>query len=489
MTGSIGKATLAETLVGAVANDDGASVRTLLLEMNDVIKNDGKRSSGTYPLRFAPVGRHLNHLATAMGEHRRGTTSKRLQKQWVQLERELERYVARYPALKPVLSQSIAESDLEAFANFSTRRQGSRDPRFYATIVLLIVDLFEHDYYSNAEPDEGEPDSRPGFDVSFLEFATPDCERDLPERLREEVLARLEAPGKAPKAGVAHPSINVEYTFKSEKVPLLENFVDHYASPVDGCAHFICYRPRFENPTELIKSFIAIKPPNQRSKEAQARNKHSFGFVHVYTQPSMGAQHRISLGEVLPLDDGVCFVGGQRLRHPDHPLQQLPLSALKVIAVAWNAVESFEYVFGGVVMSATYQRRHLVSCLALRATTINKSTDLTARPVSLDKLEEDLLADAEVEKTLPGYGDRFKLDARHVASRIAALTNNSPKWEVPASFRISEPDGDHAALERHHVEKAISELGTPNKPKFVNGEGTPFSFWNSLRFAPLVSQE
>ena len=56
--------------------------------------------------------------------------------------------------------------------------------------------------------------------------------------------------------------------------------------------------------------------------------------MHVYEPPedTTGKMRRLSLGRVLPMDDGVYLVGGQR---DDHARRE-PFKSLKVLALPWE---------------------------------------------------------------------------------------------------------------------------------------------------------
>jgi len=484
MTKSSTATSLAELLAKAIADGQASQVERCLAEVDRIVRQDGRNSGGgVYPLRFSSLARYVHYLALSIAEGQRAGTATKLRPAWAALREEITAFTSKHVALQDYLSRIFSEHDLDHFATMSTRRTGSQDKKLYPTIVLFIVDRFE------AGAKEGAEGS--GRENPFLAFAIPEGERDLPARLRSFVVERLQSPTSGGTNPVKHPAINVEYTFSGENLPRLRGFMENFESPEDKGAHFICYRPRHENPAQLVKSFIAIKPPQRRGYESQMRNLQSYGFVHLYEQPDMGAQKRISLGEVLPLEDGVCFVGGQRTLRERQPLYAQPLNALKVIAVSWNAIENLEYVFGGVAMSATYQRKHLVSCVALKATSIHHSKFLSLQPVRLDQLVDDLKKDAATEAKMPGYDDRYKKDVDWVATRIATLANNDPSnWEVPPNhYAVGGKGEDRASLEGHNIDAALAQLGTENRPKFKSEKGKAFTFWTGLRFGPLISKE
>ncbi|WJI40941.1 hypothetical protein [Mesorhizobium opportunistum] len=101
------------------------------------------------------------------------------------------------------------------------------------------------------------------------------------------------------------------------------------------------------------------------------------------------------------------------------------------------------------------------------------------------------MTDTSVEATMPGYGPKYARDVADTCRRIAALTNNdATRWEVPAKYQtVARSNADHAALERHDVDRATAALGTVDNPKFVDADGVAFSFWSGLRFGPLIAKE
>jgi hypothetical protein len=72
------------------------------------------------------------------------------------------------------------------------------------------------------------------------------------------------------------------------------------------------------------------------------------------------------------------------------------------------------------------------------------------------------------------------------------LANNDPfDWDIPPGyFKKGRRGGldDRGPLERHHIDEAIAEaVGTKGNPKYQSRDGRDFSFWEHLRFGPLVA--
>ncbi|MBH5371551.1 hypothetical protein [Bradyrhizobium glycinis] len=463
------------TLLSEILEADEAFGRQLIEFLDSKIRTDGRDGAGSYPLRFSTVARSILYLGLALHEKKRKGLPKKLQPQWQDVLDLYADFHARNPKLN-MLPVTITDDDLLGLCDLSTRRRGSQKKHFYAAIVLFYVDLLEEGGLTES-------------DLRFVAMATPEGERDFQVRIAD--LVRIASVSRAlptQKDQLAkrheYPIVNVGYTYHRSLHEEFRSFVDHFASALDGNAHFICYRPRNEWPNQLVKSFLAIRPP--------VPGRDHFSFVHVYRMPCKGDQKRISIGAVLPLENGVCLVGGQRHLAPKKE-RTVPFTNLKIVVLPWTAVKVRERVFGGLVMSADYLGTNLVSRIGLRCTPVHHSDEMQLDAIPATSLEQDIAGDARIERELAGadYG-RFEIEAKDAARRIAELANNAPAdWESPPGFfELNRQQAiTKTPLHKHLIEEAIADrFGTDEHPKFQTREGVNFQFWKDLRFGPITSE-
>lgn len=460
---------------------DGVRLAGRLERINEAFKQDGKTGGGSYPIRQAALARQILHLALAIGEQGRRGEPRRLEPRWAELIKRYGEFCTEFGALH-FLPQGILDDDLTGLCQYSTRRRGSGKRHFYSAMALFVIDQFE----------TGQMESE------FIEYVTPGAEmnfaRDMSDFILRVVAASNDADAAETGQDAKHekhefPIINVGYTvYPSEFI----RFFHHFASPHDGCAHFICYRPGFTHPGEFVKSFLAILPPAKRINTA------SYGFAHIYKVPSLGDQRRISLGEVLPLEGGLYLVGGQR-QMAEINERTLPFKTLKVVALPWHPIEVQEKIFGGLVMSSTYHTRHMVSRLALRATSTWHSDHAKLGAVTLRQLNEDIAGDMSAEAqhyvANDGQSERFGVDPEAATKRIIDLCNNDPvNWEAPHGFFALDQEGTidrHRPLNKLTIEsKLLESFGSDDSPAFKSSSGAEdiFAFWRNLHFGPLTAK-
>lgn len=440
------------------AVDNSAFISSVLQSINGVLKADGPDGKGRYPLRASAIARFLRHFALGLNDAVRQGSSDALSPAWGRLAELYKEFAQAVPhltgAIQPNIDLTLSDDDFSKFCGYATRRRGSQKRLFYAGLALFAVDLV----------DTGKLKA---LDQAFVDFVTPEGERDLVPRLRSLFLRALQT-RRVPTLEVGpreYPLVRVGYRVQPNNFAKLQAFVDNFKSAHDGGAHFICYRPRHGHPNVLIKSFLAIQPPEQVG-DGEDEDSRSYGFVHVYQMPTVGKQQRISLGKVLPLEHGLCLVGGQRPMRPEK-IKSEPFHNLKIITVPWHVITHREQLFGGLVLSANYEGAHVVSRVAIRATAIHHSSLLGRRldAIPIDGLAPDLEDDREMEATLssPEDAERFRFSSGEAAERIAKLCNNHPfEWEQP------------------HCSAA------PTKHPF---DGQSLHYWDTLRYGPLISEE
>jgi len=460
-----------------IARGDGRA-RALIGTLEEAIREDGREGSGSYPLRFSTIARSIQYLALALHEAKRSGSSRKLQPQWAEVLALYESFIGAYPALD-LLPKAITDDDLVGLCGFSTKRSGSQKLNFYSAMVLFFTYIVEERKIGDAEMD-------------FIRSCAPEGERDFAARIGEWFRTAF-TPGSQEQVDQASrskarrhefPIVNIGYTYHPSRNEDFRPFFEHFAVEADGNAHFVCYRPRNEHPDQLVKSFLVIRSP--------AVETETFRFVHIYQMPSKGSQRRISIGTVLPLEGGICLVGGQRQMTAQKE-RTVPFTNLKIVVLPWAAISIRERIFGGLAMSADYSGENLVSRIALRCTPIAHSDNITLDAIPLSQLEKDISQDLTRERGLVrDEDDRFRIVASNGARRIEELANNYPThWDPPPAFYElgRQQTITRNLLEKHHIQEAIADrLGSDNDPKFRTKDGTQFRFWRHLRFGPITGE-
>lgn len=391
-----------------------------------------------------------------------------------------EAYQAFYDAVGApanlLLISEVGTDDLEAFCHFTTRRRGTKKPHMYASLLLLVIYLYQ---------------------TKALEHATfktlvPESEKKLAQRC-EAAINRLYEHGEPDdSSGLrAYGSVDVRFWYGKPQIEELERFVRQFHMTEDSCAHFVVYRSRRSNPRQLMKSFLAFKPPWAPGPDGEPMSSTSYNFTHIYAPPEGRLPLRISNGKLVPLDGGLYCVGGQK----DLPLTEtVPFKTLKTIAIDWTVIERRDFIFPALAMSANFDGEHLLSRAYIRATPITKSEDITLGAVSISELRNDLEEDFRIEREKAGAADHperflFSQQADAIEAYVADIinkTNNNPSkagWDVAEGIENKEKT---KILTRAGVESRLEDAFPLRE--YSHGEPPKsFSFWSDIRFGPLVN--
>lgn len=244
-------------------------------------------------------------------------------------------------------------------------------------------------------------------------------------------------------------------------------------------AHMICYRHQLNNPLKIIKSFLAIVPPEHNLMTS------SYTFHHVYRFDSLVPNIRHSVGVILPMSTGLYFVGGQQTGDDSVPEGQKGrvYHTLKVIVVPWMPLERKSPIVPGLVMSANNSDQHVVAKLAMRVTPLSNDADAGIGSLNMDDLQSDLNALKEKEDSLRDALNAFPAASIPAqAQSIAKFINNTPPHSVTGyttkdrSRRLRPEDVSD------NINRAFRDA--QGEDQFFNGEEA-FSFWDSLRFGAL----
>ncbi len=502
-----GQSSIVEDFLAAAGHS-----RELLIErlnsLNDSIRQNGQGGAVETPIAFSALSRFIYYLALAAAERSRSRSNK-LRPRWSAI---IGPYNKMRSATGDIFPEMDSDDRLANFCLFMSRRRGTTTARFYAGLALFAV-LAEEECE---------------FDTPFRRTLSPKGEADLAHQIRrvfDKIFAECAAeaagapamPAAPTEASHAHPEIRLGFAYRPQKLAELEAYRSRFESPIEHHAHFVIYRPSRSDPDRLMKSFLAIGPA-RRDEAAGTERLDVFRFVHIYEPPEgvAGRAQRISLGRVVPLEDGVYLIGGQRDEHADRQ----PFKTLKTIALPWQALQRRDNVLNGLVMSSNYDGLHLVSRAAIRATPIPYAREIELGGVKSRDLAGDLRADAEAEQSAiaaalaagsvlaPDWAARFplflpegeKLDEllANQTRLILDLCNNSPKpdigWEIGPGFDPVTRSRHDGMLTKNRIGlKLESEFGSEDRSKYarkaepaVGLESETFSFWSSIRFGPLT---
>lgn len=381
--------------------------------------------------------------------------------------------------------------DLRGFCWQRHTRQGPRKERFEAGMALFVLHQASKDAYKHR----------------YFQYLVPKGERELPRRLAEFFAWMLNAFAsergtKLPfpdAAGLArkreHPEVPMSFAFVPQERERLERFHARFASPEDGFAHLLLYRPRRLFPTELIRSFMAISPM-RLDRETGVSKFHN--VTHVYRAPSLvGHEGRDGRGWAVPLTQGLYLIVGQRPGDDAAPGQdgarppREPFRSLDILYFRWEALESS--LPSGLMMTSNKDGWPLISRVCAVPTSISRSSDANLGAIALRELEVQLAADRDREKALAAAGkdapalrlyENFE-EMGTLAARIAQLCNNHPiDYDVMPGFEIA---AEGMELTKAGVAYQLERgFGTGRDAAFVS-ETAPFRFWEDLRFPPLMS--
>ena len=482
------------------AAEEGELVRKVIEDLHFSFKEDGRRDNPTdAEVNLAALARHVHYSALSLTEGQKSKISSKRKLLPVETDKEEDEGPHLTPAWKPLMKhyldlwkiageklalfppEKMNDDHLSTLCYFKTRIVGSQKKNLYSSLALLIVHLKE----------------RGILDSKFLRYSLPDSERDFARDIGRYIEKKIEEE-RTGNPTRDYPKISITFKYDPIKLADLERFHAYFQNlkptDADRCSHFICYRPRKSNPTEFIKTFLAIKPP-----EASGSNSKSFNFVHVYQATDQDKQ-RVALGKILPLHEGLYFVGGQKEHQPEDRAWKSPFKTLKVIAIGWRTIEVRDANIAGLVMSANNRGDHIVSRIILRATPFAHSKDTSLGAVKIKDLWQSLTDDARkevaclVERKAPPdefakYGLRQDSDDqfdRVVAQRmdnVLAHSNNDAPWGLPDGFRAVK---GRTLLTKPIIEKELEEMfGSSGNPKFQDSFSTPFEFPKSLRFGVL----
>lgn len=431
-----------------------------LLRLNELYKLPHDRQRDPY--RMSSLARHIEYLALALDVDQRTGEARRLKPQWTALCRQYEEFrkllrteIATVPA--------IVDNDLTGIAYFSTAK--SEKPQLYASLVLFVANTLET-----------EPKLK-----GYMQRWLPTSEYDLMEDIYRRIIENTIEEAPEGSSTTRYPYVRMNFAYDPQHRSMLDQFLSLYKAD-DGGARFICYRNGLVDPTNLVKSFLAIMPPDGGID----RDRHR--FVHIYQAGSVGPARKISTGWAVPLREALYLVGGERdLRTSTSRAE--PYRTVETIAIDWTSISGPDPILTALIMSSNYHHQPLVGRMALRATPIVKSDEFPKGyldVVAVDALQSDLERDLafEIEHHKKSFASD---DAAKQARGILKRVNNCPnEWGVSGYYgRSGGGDNDDGITTSALDGKIETAFGSRNRPRYKAEGGEPFVLRDSVRFGCL----
>ena len=445
-------------------------------------------------LSFPALARHVNYYALGIDDRdgKRG----RLLPRWQAVTDRYQGFIAAFPSMKALIP-AFNEDDLRQLCSFSTRHQGSRSPHLYLAIALFLI----------GEKDEGNLDG-----MKVLKIAVPSEETRFLERVRRElghllnrtsVASGLKAPFPdlpPPHRARDYPEVQASFACDTKWIERFQSFLRLYSVPTDGSLHLILYRAREGCPTDLVKSFIALYPGRNDPTRDQ---RPVYRSVHRYLPPSQDWGHpRLSLGWVIPLEQGLYILGGQKMDperrgHRFGEAPRDPFRALDVLYFSWRSLES--QLLYGLCLSANNNGTPFVTRVCARPTLIDHSERLELGEVSAADLAASLTDDYEREAQYAREAEfpeelvqRFHVKPtiqrrRELARIIAHHCNNSPA--EPRAWDVAGPErrGRKKGIGKNAIAASLDELIGGGADAASPIDGRPMGFWGTILMGPITN--
>ncbi len=408
---------------------------------------------------------------------------------WKDVAQEVNNFSASVSAeISGLFCEEFGDDNIGQFATLAGRKRGVQKRYYYSTLLFFAMHLQEAGRLS---------------DELFGRFASKDDKGFIANSLR--VVSNILDEGLPTIAAEPHREVRVRINVKEENFKKYQSFHHKFdfGESTRSESHFVVYRTMRSNPISVMKSFLAISEPS-----GIYQDKDAYAFSHIYVPPNATGEKRFSGGKLLPLDDGVYLVGGQR---PYSRVRRgVPFSSIKVLALRWHDLERGHKLFPALTLSTNYRGVPIVSRAAVRVTPISHSSKLKLGKVDLGNMLDDLRADLEVEKK---FIDEQGLDDSTIATvmenflagmdddavadfskELIKVVNNGPgqgeRWDAPVDFSKQVKQGQKQQSQRltkDALRSAVSEAMQTGMAadEYKDADGTPFDFWRHLRFGPI----
>lgn len=408
---------------------------------------------------------------------------------WKDLSEEANEFSKGVPeSISDLFCAEFGDDNIGQFATLAGRKRGAQKRYYYSTLLFFVMHLQETGRLA---------------DELFGRFASKDDKGFITNSLR--VVSNVLNEGLPTVAADPHREVRVRINVKEENFKKYQAFHHRFdfGDPQKSESHFVVYRTMRSSPIAVMKSFLAISEPS-----GIYQDKDAYAFSHIYVPPNATGEKRFSGGKLLPLDDGVYLVGGQRPY--SRARRGVPFSSIKVLAFRWHDLERGHKLFPALTLSTNYRGVPIVSRAAIRVTPINHSSGLELGRVNLGDMLQNLSADLKAERSfiegqnldeaakanavenfLTGTSDA---DIADFSRELIRIVNNSPgegeRWDAPVDF--SKQVRQDRRLQEQRLTKdvlrsAISEAMQTGMAadEYTDADGTPFEFWKHLRFGPI----
>lgn len=438
---------------------------------------------------YYALSRRILYSALALGEGVKQGKASPPKPSYSGLLKSYESMRSAAPTIGALLPD-IGSDDVQRFCRLETRRQGSGTRRLYVALGLLAISIVAEEH-----------------DSDILGCAIPHSEREFIDRLFRALGSTFNDasdragqgkpfPGLRPPSSRKNPEVRLGFDFDPNEMTKLSAFLERFTLRSDGHAHFYLYRSRREHPTQLMKSFLAIKEYDLPSTYGVMSN---FQFTHVYEPPNdaAGMRTKLSMGRMVPLQNGVYFIGGQRSRpSPARVARQgarEPFRSLFVMYFTWREILDEREVMYGMGLFPDNDGVLLAARVALVPTANLDSGSVNLGEVDIQDIDREIEDIFSSEPQLAGFPlANPELDRRGVAQLILTSCNNDPLgnhgWDVAEIYQKKADCAEF--LTRSNVEHELTKLfGSSRNSKYQTEEGEPFNFWRSIRFGPLSVED
>jgi hypothetical protein len=470
----------------------------LIRDIHKSIRKTGATAPGVGDLPMAALARRIYLHGLLLGiesKRRRGDKGGTPAPQHSVLETKLDGLSAELK-IAGFAKLSDHEKTVELFCTHKVSEEGTGIEGFYPLVALFIWNQEE----------------KGGFDPKTYRHHIPDSELTLGYDIGIFFARRLNQEAKAqgalrpfPQIAPARPETDLHrvqsvYLQHKEFADRAARLVEDYRTPRlpddsfgDDNAHFILFRGRRSNATDLMKSFLVIKSLVTSPKDDRMTHHPTF---HLYQAPqTKGGALWATPGRILPLKSGLFIIGGQHAEPLDQRSGQVrsagaPFRALELIVFPWEEFDNAQLV-GGLTMSVNKDGEPLIGRICARPTLLQTAKDACTGAVNLKDLETNVQADLKAERAaakratnvdaalfLDVY-ERFGSPAG-LARRTAELCNNSSgnMWQLAPGLvkKGGAPlkDSDIEGM----LDTALSQV--------VNANKEPFDVQRDIRIPPLT---
>jgi hypothetical protein len=292
-------------------------------------------------------------------------------------------------------------------------------------------------------------------------------------------------------------SVGFTYLQKAELEERTEAFVERHRTPqlddstaADDNAHLILYRNRYNSSTDLIKSFLVIKPLHESAGSSKSRYHPTF---HIYKAPTeKGGKEWSSAGKVVSLDSGLYVIGGQHRdvldkRGGNVNKAPVPFRAMDIIYFPWETLDTSP-LFSGLMLSVNKDGEALAGRICARPTILQNIDEARIGSMGLSDLEADLIKDQAAESEFAAnlaeqdfshildiYGQYGSIE--NLADIIRENSNNHAGEDWGLGSNLTK---DAQTFTDDDYGKHIGTLHSA-----ILKDGKPFAEKRDLRVAPL----